>query len=117
MIRFHTTFTPPGLSPAFKPGDIVCHRRYAYRGVIVDLDTKCQASREWHESNQTQPDRNQPWYYVLVHGGPQTTYVAEENLEIDKTGHLIMNPLVEAFFNAHLNGSYVRNDRPWPRER
>ena len=109
---------PPGRSadPAvrFGPGDLVHHRRYGYRGVVVDFDTRCQADEAWYQSNQTQPDRDQPWYHVLVHGTGNTTYVAQENLESDTTGQPIEHPLLGYFFSDFTDGHYVRNDRPWP---
>lgn len=50
----------------FEPGQLVRHRRYGYRGVVVDRDEFCEADDEWYSKNQTQPDRDQPWYHVLV---------------------------------------------------
>ena len=115
MIEFDRSFIHEARPPAFKPGDIIHHRKYGYRGVIVERDAKCLASKEWYRSNQSQPNRDQPWYHVLVHGGPQTTYVAEENIEFDSTGQPVMHPMIEVFFRGYLDGAYVRNDRPWPR--
>ena len=50
--------------PKFFPGQIVRHKRYGYRGVVVDFDTTCQADETWYQSDNTQPVRNQPWYHV-----------------------------------------------------
>ncbi len=55
----------PEKDPLYHPGQIVRHRRYGYRGVVVDSDLTCKADEAWYQSNQTQPDRNQPWYHVL----------------------------------------------------
>ncbi len=103
-------------APAFEPGQLITHRRYGYRGVIVDVDPKCKASDNWYQNNQTQPDRDQPWYHVLVHDSSATTYPAQQNLEADASGEPIDHPLLEYFFSAFENGRYVRNDRPWPSE-
>ena len=54
--------------PVFESGQLVRHRRYGYRGVVVDRDEFCQADDEWYSKNQTQPNRDQPWYHVLVDG-------------------------------------------------
>ena len=100
--------------PVFEPGQLIVHRRYGYRGVVVTCDERCQASEEWYEKNQTQPDRNQPWYHVLVHGTSTCTYAAAENLAADTSGEPIQHPLVEHFFVEFKEGRYVRNQTPWP---
>ena len=97
----------------FRPGELVRHRRYGYRGVVVDLDLECTAPDDWYSSNQTQPGRDQPWYHVLVDRSVQTTYAAEENLVHDPGGAEIVHPLVEHFFDRFEDGRYVRNERPW----
>jgi heat shock protein HspQ len=89
----------------FEPGQLIHHRRYDYRGVIVQVDENCRASDAWYQHNQTQPTRDQPWYHVLVHEG-QETYVAEENLEPDPAPVEIDHPLVEQIFPLFLNGRY-----------
>ncbi len=71
----------PEKDPLYHPGQIVRHRRYGYRGVVVDSDLTCKADEAWYQSNQTQPDRNQPWYHVLVDGTSNTTYAAQTSLE------------------------------------
>jgi heat shock protein HspQ len=77
----------------FEIGQLITHRRYGYRGVIVAYDSSCQAPDSWYRSNQTQPDRQQPWYHVLVHGSPVTTYAAQTSLEADDSGLPIEHPL------------------------
>lgn len=100
----------------FTPGELVRHRRYGYRGVVVDYDTTCQAAEAWYQSNKTQPKRDQPWYHVLVDGSNQTTYAAQDSLMPDPCDEPIRHPLLGAFFSAFHEGAYVRNDRPWPPE-
>lgn len=89
----------------FEQGQLIYHRRYAYRGVILQVDPFCRAPDAWYRRNRTQPPRDQPWYHVLVHGGDET-YVAEENLAIDASGEQVAHPLVEAIFPIFLNGRY-----------
>ena len=104
-------------SPArFAPGELVRHRRYGYRGVVVDFDLACTAPDKWYESNKTQPRREQPWYHVLVDGSFHATYAAEENLVVDDSYQAINHPLIPQFFEAFQDGHYVRNDRPWGTE-
>lgn len=103
---------PP--QPIFQPGQLVRHRRYGYRGVVVQRDAFCKADDEWYLKNQTQPDRNQPWYHVLVHGSSTCTYAAGENLMADASGLPIDHPLLDHFFLDFQDGSYIRNSEPWP---
>ncbi len=98
----------------FQPGDLVHHKRYGYRGVVVAVDLTCQADDTWYLANQTQPDRKQPWYHVLVDGSAMTTYPAQVNLEPDLTGEPVDHPLLELFFCEFRDGLYVRNSEPWP---
>ncbi len=98
----------------FGPGDLVRHVRYQYRGVVVAHDPKCGADEQWYQSNQTQPDRNQPWYHVLVHESGSVTYPAESSLEPDDTAEPIIHPLLGQFFSEFIEGRYKRNDVPWP---
>ena len=107
MIRFAET------QPLFEPGQIVRHRRYGYRGVIVSADPRCMADAQWYMSNRTQPDQNQPWYHVLVDGAATATYAAQSNLEVDHSGDPVDHPLVGEFFDGIVDGRYQRNDRPW----
>lgn len=104
-----------GHQPRFRPGHLVKHRRYGYRGVVVDLDRGCQADDDWYLSNRTQPDRDQPWYHVLVHESNQVTYAAQTSLEEDDSQAEVAHPLVPHFFSDFGNGEYLRNDTPWPR--
>ena len=106
---------PDSSKPRFRPGQLVKHRRYNYRGVIVALDESCQADDDWYLANRSQPDRDQPWYHVLVHDSNQVTYAAQTSLEEDDSRAEISHPLVPHFFSDFGNGEYLRNDTPWPR--
>ena len=106
-----STDPPP---PRFGIGELVRHRRYGYRGVVVSLDRTCQADEAWYEKNQTRPNRNQAWYSVLVHGSEQVTYAAENSLTSDGTNDPVDHPLFREFFTIFEDGSYRRNERPWP---
>ena len=99
--------------PQFRIGQLVKHRRYHYRGVIVDYDDFCQAPEQWYQSNRTRPDRNQPWYHVLVHDSDTITYAAQTSLQADNSEEPIEHPLVEVFFSEFTGDCYVRNERPF----
>jgi len=97
----------------YRVGQLVHHRRYDYRGVIVSVDSHCTADNDWYEKNRTQPHRQQPWYHVFVHLTDQVTYAAQTSLEADHSIDVIVHPLVDYFFTGMENGRYIRNDRPW----
>jgi len=92
----------------FCEGDIIHHRRYDYRGVIVAWDPSCQADEAWYQKNHTQPDRDQPWYHVLVDGSDATTYVAQENLSLADNTEEIDHPLVQQMFSSYFKGRYYK---------
>ena len=98
----------------FAPGDLVRHVRYHYRGVVVAHDPRCMAGEAWYQSNQTQPEKDQPWYHVLVHGSESITYPAESSLEPEESDEPIAHPLLNRFFSGFEEGRYQRNDVPWP---
>ncbi len=99
--------------PKFHPGQIVRHVRYGYRGVVVAVDAFCRASDDWYLANRTQPDRQQPWYHVLVDGGEAVTYAAQTSLTVDDSFARIDHPLITEFFDDFDGQAYQRNDRPW----
>ena len=99
------------VSPKFAIGELVHHRRFNYRGVIVDVDPRFQATREWYEAVAlSRPPKNKPWYHVLVNDATHSTYVAESNLEPDKNTGPIRHPLLSHFFSRLDGGRYIRND-------
>jgi len=94
----------------FSVGDLIHHRLFDYRGVIVDVDRKCKATDEWYEQvAKSRPPKNEPWYHVLVNENMHSTYVAEQNLELDSSLEPITHPLIGQFFSKFENGKYIRN--------
>ena len=96
------------MSESFQVGDVIQHRHYGYRGVIVERDATCQADETWYQANRTQPNRNQPWHHVLVDGAEHTTYVAEENLELDPSGAPVKHPMLKQVFASFFKGRYYK---------
>ena len=95
----------------FLVGELVHHRLFDYRGVIVDVDQNFRGTEDWYETvAKSRPPKNKPWYHVLVHGSEHTTYVAEQNLEQDDVHGPIEHPMVGQFFSRFENGGYVRID-------
>lgn len=96
----------------FSIGQLVHHKLFHYRGVIIDVDPRFMLSEDWYESMaKTQPPKDQPWYRVLVHNGPHQTYVAQRNLELDLTNEPINNPELGAYFSNFLEGKYFSSKR------
>ena len=114
MTRSNFGIPRNGKHPKFQRGQLVRHRRYGYRGVVVGLDLECLADEQWYLSNKTQPDRAQPWYHVLVHDTDGATYAAQDSLQADPGSQPVENPLIERFFDEFADGRYFRNERPWP---
>ncbi len=83
----------------FSVGQLIHHRLFDYRGVVVDVDQSFQGSDEWYEQvARSRPPKDKPWYHVLVHEADHSTYVAERNLEADDTLEPIEHPLLGHFF-------------------
>ena len=68
-------------------GQVILHRKYGYRGVVVGHDPSCQQDEAWCTQmgvDKLPRGRLQPFYHVLVdqrdREGSQITYVAEENV-------------------------------------
>ncbi len=88
--------------PLFTPGQVVRHRKKAYRGVVIDY--------ELYSDEEEQP--HLPLYRILVHGSPQVASADESQLDFDDGG-LVAHQLVGLFFSRFEDGVYVRNSRPW----
>jgi hemimethylated DNA binding protein len=43
MINLSDGYGPPADTPKYEPGEVIEHKRYGYRGVIVEFDSTCQA--------------------------------------------------------------------------
>ena len=96
----------------FAVGELVHHRLFDYRGVVVDVDPGFQGTEEWYRAvAKSRPPKDKPWYHVLVHDSFHTTYVAERNLESDENPHPIRHPMVEQFFTRFENGRYFSEHR------
>ncbi len=96
----------------FSIGELVHHRLFNYRGVILDVDRNFQATEEWYKQvAKSRPPKDKPWYHVLVHGSIHSTYVAERNLEPDESVEPINHPMLEQFFSKLDNGKYIRKEQ------
>ena len=88
-------------------GQLVHHKLFDYRGVIVDVDPVFQGTDEWYEQvARSRPPKDEPWYRVLVHEAGHETYVAERNLAADLSPAPVTHPLVDEFFTGFSDGVY-----------
>lgn len=95
----------------FCVGELIHHRLFDYRGVIVDVDQNFQGTEEWYQAvARSRPPKKKPWYHVLVDGQPHSTYVAEQNLEADDSDEPINHPMLENFFSKFENGKYLHTE-------
>ena len=96
----------------FAAGELVHHRRFDYRGVVVDVDPHFMLSEEWYERMaRSRPPKDQPWYHVLVHDAEHQTYVAERHLEADASREPVRHPLLASCFDEFVDGRYVKHHR------
>ncbi|MEX2122464.1 MAG: heat shock protein HspQ [Woeseia sp.] len=92
----------------FSVGDVVHHKMFDYRGVVIDVDPLFMLTDEWYESvAKSRPPKDEPWYHVLVDRTTQNTYVAERNLELDDSGEPVMHPLLDSRFDRFEGGRYI----------
>ena len=94
----------------FSIGEVIEHRLFSYRGVIFDVDIEFSESDTWYTNNATsQPDKDQPWYRVMVDGEAYETYAAEINLQADSNTDPIHHPAVRKVFSETNSGYKLRN--------
>ena len=97
----------------FRIGQIVQHKFFDYTGVIFDVDPIFQSSDEWYEQvARSRPPKNKPWYHVLVHAAEHTTYVAEQNLDLEENPKAIQHPLISSLFTKFDGMLYHPKSRP-----
>ena len=95
--------------PKYDHGQLVHHRLFNYRGVIVKVDETFNLTEQWYRTVAlSRPPKDQPWYHVLVHDASHRTYVAERNLEPDPGGQPIRHPELAQHFNVLSDGHYSK---------
>lgn len=99
-----------GARAKFSVGEVVEHRLFGYRGVVIDVDPDFQLSEDWYEQvARSRPPKDAPWYHVLVQDSDAPRYVAEQNLEPDDSGEPVRNAALPTFFDDFVDGRYVRS--------
>lgn len=100
------------LEAGFAVGQVVWHRLFRFRGVIIDVDAKFQGTDEWYEKMASgNPPKDMPWYNILVHGSIHHAYAAESQLELDTSGEPVEHPELEDFFDDFQEGVYKKRSR------
>ena len=98
-------------STQFAIGQVVRHRHYSFRGVIVDVDPVFNNTEEWWNSipEEVRPHKDQPFYHLLAENDDSTymAYVSEQNLLVDDTGEPVNHPQVAEVFGEFLGDSYA----------
>lgn len=91
----------------FAVGQVVHHRKFDYRGVVLDVDPEFRGTDEWYQlMARSRPPKDQPWYHVLVDGASHSTYVAERHLEPDTQGGQVSHPALGQHFDRFIDGRY-----------
>lgn len=94
----------------FAIGQLVRHRTFPIRGVVVDVDPEFGHGDAWWDAmpEDERPARNQPFYHVLAEGldDDQAAYVSEQNLLADASGEPIRNHEAERHFAGFKDGRY-----------
>ena len=102
-------------NPMFNIGDIVKHRIYPFRGVIVDVDPEFSNTEEWYQSipAEVRPSRNQPYYHLMAENTETfyTAYVSQQNLVDDGENGPLEHPDLDEIFSGMEKGKYhLRNE-------
>ena len=94
----------------FAIGQVVRHKHYPFRGVIIDVDPEYNNTEDWWQSipESERPRRNQPYYHLLAENESQAyhAYVSEQNLLTDDSGEPLHHPEIETVFGEFLGDHY-----------
>ena len=96
--------------PVYCIGDVVRHRLYPFRGVIVDVDPEFDNTEEWYAAipEDIRPEREQPFYYLLAENSETyySAYVSQQNLLSDIENGPVNHPDIEDVFDGFEEGRY-----------
>ncbi len=99
---------PETKAAKFAIGQLIVHRLFEYRGVIIDVDPYFKGTDDWYDSvARSRPPKDTPWYHVLVDDADLRTYVAERNLTPDASGRPIGHADVMDYFSALGEDGYI----------
>ncbi len=94
----------------FGIGQIVKHRKYAFRGIVYDVDPVFANTDEWWEAipEDVRPRKDQPFYHLYAENDDTEylAYVSEQNLLADTSGDPVRHPQVDEMFVRANDGVY-----------
>ena len=94
----------------FGIGQIVKHRKYAFRGIVYDVDPVFANTDEWWEAipEEVRPRKDQPFYHLYAENDDTeyVAYVSEQNLLPDTSGDPVRHPQVDEMFTRATDGLY-----------
>jgi heat shock protein HspQ len=106
-------------SAKFGLGDVVRHRMFAFRGVVIDVDPEFANSDEWWESipENMRPSKDQPFYHLLAENDESFygAYVSEQNLVPDAENGPVGHPQISDAFEDFNGERYIMketNEKP-----
>ena len=95
----------------FNIGDIVKHRIYPFRGVIVDVDPEFSNTEEWYQSipADLRPSKKQPFYHLMAENSETfySAYVSQQNIIMDSDNGTVDHPDLEQMFSGIQKGKYL----------
>ncbi len=96
--------------PIFNIGDVVKHRLYPFRGVIVDVDPEFSNTEEWYKSipAEIRPSKDQPYYHLMAENTETyySAYVSQQNLVLDGDNGPVDHPDLDQIFIGLKKGKY-----------
>jgi heat shock protein HspQ len=99
------------INPMFNIGDIVKHRIYPFRGVIVDVDPEFSNTEEWYQSipADLRPSKKQPFYHLMAENSETfySAYVSQQNIIMDSDNGPVDHPDLEQMFSGIQKGKYL----------
>jgi heat shock protein HspQ len=96
----------------FNIGQIIQHKLFDYRGVVIDVDSNFEGSEDWYNAATTsKPPKEDPWYHILVDDSYSRTYVAQRNLKPDINLKPIQHPNISDHFQGLTIKGYMLHDK------
>ena len=94
----------------FDIGQVVKHRKYAFRGIVYDVDPVFANTEEWWQAipEEVRPRKDQPFYHLYAENAETeyVAYVSEQNLLADESGDPVRHPQVDEMFTRAADGAY-----------
>ncbi len=95
----------------FGLGEMVRHRVFPFRGVIVDVDPEFANTEEWWMAipEEIRPSKEQPFYHLLAENDEAAyiAYVSQQNLVPDEDPEPVRHPAVGQLFEGFQDGRYI----------